>query len=83
MSYKITLKKSVARDLKKIHKNHVLTILNKIENDLPEIADTCPILTGKFSGLRKLRAGDYRIIFAIVGITVLILRICHRKDVYR
>ena len=38
-------------------------ILKKIEEELPQKADTLPTLTGKFSGLRKFGAGDFRVIF--------------------
>lgn len=83
MSYKIVFKKSVARDLKKISREQADTILRKIENGLPEKADTCPSLTGKFASLRKYRVGDYRVICSIIGDTVLVLRICHMREVYR
>jgi len=33
-------------------------------------------------GYRKLRVGDYRIVLKIEGAEILILGICHRKDVY-
>ena len=83
MSYKIGFKKSVARDLKKIDKAQADRILRKIEDDLPEKAEAFPVLTGKFSGLRKFRVGDYRIIYSIIGDTALILRISHRREAYR
>lgn len=83
MSYNIVFKKSVIRDLKKIERDHVDRILRKIEEKLPEKAETFPVLTGKFSGLRKFRVGDYRIVFSIVGETALILRISHRRQAYR
>ena len=83
MSYKIAFKKSVGRDLKKIDKDQADRILSKIEEDLPEKAESFPILAGKFSGLRKLRIGDYRVIYSILDDTVLILRISHRRDAYR
>ena len=83
MSYKIAFKKSVARDLKKIYNDQVDRILKKIENELPEKAETFPILTGKFSGLRKFRVGDYRVIYSIIGDTAIILRISHRREAYR
>ena len=83
MSYKIAFKKSVARDLKKIDSVQVDRILKKIEDELPEKAETFPILTGKFSGLRKFRVGDYRVIYSIIGDTAIILRIGHRREAYR
>ena len=83
MNYKTAFKKSVARDLKKIDKEQAAIILKKIEDELPEKAETLPVLTGKFSGLRKFRIGDFRVIFSIIGDTALILRIRHRKEAYR
>lgn len=83
MSYKISFKKSVGRDLKKISKDQADRILKKIEEDLPKKADTYPTLTGKFAGLRKCRIGDYRVIYTIIEGTVLILRISHRREAYR
>lgn len=83
MSYKIAFKKSVSRDLKKIDRDQVKRILRKIEENLPEKADGFPVLTGKFAGLRKFRVGDYRIIYALIEDTVLILRISHRRESYR
>jgi len=83
LNYKIAFKKSVSRDLKKIDKEQTKRILNKIESELPEKAGILPTLTGKFSGLRKFRVGDFRVIFTIIGDTALILRIEHRKEVYK
>lgn len=83
MNYKIAFKKSVSRDPKKIDKVQVERILKKIEDELPQKAESFPTLTGKFSGLRKFRVGDFRIVFSIIGDTALILRIRHRKEVYK
>ena len=83
MNYKIAFKKSVARDLKKIDKEQAAKILKKIEDELPEKAETLSALTGKFLGLRKFRIGDFRVVFSIIGDTALILRIRHRKESYR
>lgn len=83
MNYKIAIKKSVIRDLKKIDNPNRDRILRKIENELPAKAETFPVLTGQFSGLRKFRVGDFRVIYTILEKTVLILRVRHRKDAYR
>ena len=83
MKYKITFKKSVYRDLKKIGQSQAKNILDKIEKELPLKADQYPQLKGRFSGLRKCRIGDYRVIFSLLNDTVLITRIKHRKEVYR
>jgi len=47
--------------------------LRKTEDELPVKAESFPVLTGKFSGLRKFRIGEYRVIYSIIGDTVLIL----------
>ena len=83
MNFKIAFKKSVTRDLKKIEKKQADEILKKIADALPQKAETFPLLAGQFSALRKFRVGDYRVIYSIMGDTVLILRISHRREVYR
>jgi len=83
LAYNIVYKKSVQRDLKKLSKAETRRILDQIEEELSEKADTYPVLKGQFAGLRKYRVGDYRVIYAILGQDVLILRIGHRRDVYK
>ena len=84
MAYKIKLKNSVFKDLKKIDNSIVENILDKIDNELSANANRYPILKGRFAGLRKFSIGKYRVIYSIIETdTVLILRIAHRKDVYR
>ena len=83
MAYNIVYKKSVQRDLKKVPKAEADRILNEIEQELSKNADTHPVLKGQFTGLRKFRVGDYRVIYALVGDDCLVLRIGHRKEVYK
>ena len=83
MKYKITFKNSVSRDLSKIDKTQVKNILDKIESELGENANKYPVLSGKFSGLHKFRVGDYRVIYTIINDSVLVLRIGHRREIYR
>ncbi|OGP93258.1 MAG: addiction module toxin RelE [Deltaproteobacteria bacterium RBG_16_54_18] len=83
MAYNIVYKKSVQRDLKKLPKAVAGRILDDIEDELARNADTYPILKGPFAGLRRYRSGDYRVIYAIVEGDVLILRVGHRKEVYK
>jgi mRNA interferase RelE/StbE len=83
LAYNILYKKSVQRDLKKLSKAEAHRVLNHIEEELSKNADTYPLLKGQFAGLRKYRMGDYRVIYVILGDDVLVLRIGHRKDVYK
>lgn len=80
MAYNITYKKSIARDLASIDKEQARRILDRLEKDLSEKADSRPPLKGHFAGLRKYHIGDYRAVFAIIGDDVLVLRIGHRRD---
>jgi mRNA interferase RelE/StbE len=83
LAYNIGYKRSVERDLKKLPKAEARRILDQIGEELSEKAETYPVLKGKFTGLRKYRVGDYRVIYAILDDEVLVLRIGHRKDVYK
>jgi addiction module RelE/StbE family toxin len=82
LAFKITYKKSVGRDLAKLGAAEARRALGKIEKDLTARADQYPSLKGQFAGLRKLKIGDYRVVFALLGDEVLILRIGHRREVY-
>jgi mRNA interferase RelE/StbE len=81
--YEIVYKKSVHRDLKKLDKHEASNLLDQIENDLSDHPASFPILKGKFSGLRKYRVGDYRVIYVILEADVVNLRIGHRREVYK
>ena len=83
MAYRITFKKSVARDLKRLGKANAKRVLNKIDAQLATNPERFPALSGPFAGLRKFRVGDYRVIFVIMNDDVLVLRVQDRKDVYR
>ena len=82
MAFEITYKQSVEKDLAMLGKAEARRILDKIEKDLATRADSFPLLLGPFAGLRKLRVGDYRVIFAILGEQVLVLRVGRRREVY-
>ena len=83
MGYRISFKKSVSRDLKKLSREEADKILKKIEATLCEKADAYPIRTRKFAGLRRYRSGDYLVIYTIIEDTVIVLRIRHRRDAYK
>jgi mRNA interferase RelE/StbE len=83
LAYRIVYKKSVHRDLKKLDKHEASNLLDQIENDLSDHPASFPVLKGKFSGLRKYHVGDYRVIYVILEADVVILRIGHRREVYK
>jgi len=83
LAYNILFKKSVQRDLKRLGKTEARRILDQLEKELSKKPEAYPILKGDFAGLRKCRIGDYRIIYALMDEDVVVLRIGHRKEVYR
>jgi len=83
LAYNITYKSSVKRDLRKLSKAEARRILDQLEKDLSREPDKYPTLKGEFAGLRKYRVGNYRVIFAVLDRDVLVLRIGHRRDIYK
>ena len=82
--FELRVRPSVAKDLKAIPRQSVLRILDKIES-LRE--DPRPVGSEKLSGMERyrIRQGSYRIIYSIFDdeTVVEIVKVGHRKDVYR
>lgn len=83
MTYRLEFKKSVARYLLRLDRTDAERVLTKSAAELPHSAESCPVLAGRFAGLRKFLVGEYRVIFAIIGESVLVTRIAHRRGVHR
>jgi mRNA interferase RelE/StbE len=84
MTYRIIYHPDIAKeDLPPIPQNIKDTIRRAIETRLiPE-----PYLTGEplrqsLKGHRKLRVGDYRVIYRVQHDEIIVLKIGHRKEVY-
>ena len=63
------------------------TARERIRREIELKLTTHPIEFGKplqysLKGARRLRVGDYRVVFRIEGRVVVVLKIGHRKDVY-
>ena len=83
-SYEVVFKKSVAKDLREFPKGDVKRILQRIRS-LAD--DPRPPKSEKLSGQERyrLRQGAYRIVYEIDDkvLIVLVVKIGHRRDVYR
>ena len=83
-SYRIVFKQSVAKDLRPIPKEDIQRILKRISG-LAD--DPRPVGVEKLSSDEKyrIRQGNYRILYVIEDdiITVTIVKVGHRRDVYR
>jgi mRNA interferase RelE/StbE len=82
LTWKILYKSSVGRDLKHIDSKSKEKILGQIRAALANNSRSGEPLHGEFQSLLKIRIGDYRVIYAVIGEDVLILRIRHRSKVY-
>jgi len=80
---KIEYKASVGRELRRLDRRAAIRILDKIEQELTSDHLKPIPLSGSFDGLYKLRVGDYRVIYALSADSVSVLRIAHRREVYR
>ncbi len=83
-SYKIIVKKSVAKDLKSIPKKDVQRILSAIR----KLADDPrPPQAKKLSGQERyrIRQGSYRILYTIEDnqLVICVVKVGNRRDVYR
>lgn len=83
MTCEIKYKSSVVKDLKQLDRKVAQRILQKIEENLGKNPDIGTPLSGKFKGLFKYRVGDYRIIYTKIKGGILILRIAHRRRIYK
>jgi mRNA interferase RelE/StbE len=82
--YKVYFRASVEKDFRSIPKQDILRILRGIESLSVEPRPVgCEKLTGQER--YRLRHGRYRIVYSIQDkeLTVWIVNVAHRKDVYR
>ena len=85
MTYKILIDDKVLKDLKKIDRSWQKRIIDKIRHTLSTDPYQGKRLVGTLSPYWRIRVGDYRIIYSIDEgtVTVEVIRIRHRKEVYR
>ena len=88
MAWQIEFVPAAAKELKKLGKAEAARIFATLETRIASLDDPRAIgsaLTGDLGGLWRWRIGDYRIIARIEDerITILIVRVGHRREVYR
>jgi len=84
-SYRVELTRSAEKDLRKIDRSRVATIVKELES---LVSEPRPSGVKKLVGAEKtyrIRIGDYRVVYEIRDdvMIVLVIRIAHRRDVYR
>ena len=82
--YRVIVKQSVSKDLRKIPKNDVKRILTAIQT---LAANPRPPQSKKLSGQERyrLRQGTYRILYSIEDekLVICVVKVGNRRDVYR
>lgn len=84
MNYSIQIKGSAARELGRIPQQSRGLLIDAIESLRQQPMRGSP-LRGNLRGLRRLRVGNYRIVYELRQdeLTVLVVRVGHRSSAYR
>ena len=88
MAWTIEFLPDAAKDLRKLDRAVAARILRTLEHRIATLEDPRSIgsaLTGDHAGYWRWRIGDYRVVARIedARITVLVVRVAHRREVYR
>ncbi len=88
MTYKVRFTENAKKDLKKLDKHTAALILGWIRKNLENCENPRlhgKALTGNLGNRWRYRVGDYRLLASIEDgtITILILNIGHRREIYR
>lgn len=84
MNYSVKIKASAVKSLESIPLSDRRRLVAAIDR-LATNPFAGGVLKGEFSGLRRIRIGSYRIVYEVYEgeLTVLVVRIAHRRDAYR
>ena len=84
VTYSVRIKGSAAKELGRIP-NPMRGRIALAIDALAEQPFRGSVLKGEFRGLRRVRVGDYRIVYEVLHevLVVLVVRIAHRQDAYR
>lgn len=84
MGWSVKIKGSAAKALQRVARDDRMRLVEAIDRlrDEPLAGGA---LKGEFSGLRRLRVGDYRIIYEVVRsqLVILVVRVVQRGRAYR
>jgi len=81
--YRLIYTKRAVRDLKKLDQQSLNRMKRALERYVEDPLRYAEMLTNPELGTYRFRIGDYRVIFDIEGDEIVILRVGHRRDIYR
>ena len=84
----IEFQPQAAKDLRKLDRTAAARIIRTLEERIAPLDDPRTlgsVLVGEHAGYWRWRIGDYRVIARIEDerITILVVRVAHRREVYR
>lgn len=82
-SFEIEWKRSAAKELRKLPSDIMLRIIAAVEG---LAADPHPVGARKLEGSEhsyRIREGPYRVIYEVERSTITIIKVAHRREVYR
>ena len=84
MDYSVRIKASAAKALARVDVGDRERLVEAIDS-LRQAPLRGSVLKGDLRGLRRLRVGDYRIVYEVAAqeLVVLVVRKGHRREVYR
>jgi len=84
MIYSISIRQSAAKALERVEWEDRRRIIAAIDQ-LKTNPSAGGVLKGEFYGLRRIRIGSYRVVYEVQDqkLVVLVIRIGHRREVYR
>jgi mRNA interferase RelE/StbE len=84
VTYSLKIKNSAAREIKRLSLQDRVRVVAAIDG-LKEQPHVGTLLKGQFTGLRRIRVGHHRVIYEVQDsvLVVLVLRVGHRRDIYR
>ena len=84
MSDSLRIKRSASRELARAPRSDRRRIVRVIDG-LAEHPLAGSALKGELRGLRRIRVGDYRIVYEVLAdrLVILAVRVAHRREAYR
>jgi len=85
MAYKVEFRPSVWKNVKNVPKKDLVKIKSKIDEISINLPDPSTTKMSGNNSFHKVRCGNYRIIYEIHEdhLVILVVKIGHRRDVYR
>lgn len=83
MKFKIVYAKRAERDIDRLDQETKERIKEALEKYSDSPLNYSRKMIDQALGTYRFRVGDYRVIFDIEGEQIIILRVGHRKDIYR